>query len=97
MLGYNYTPLIEVQALGAMSEALKYLEKTNNSDKDDQVKSLQTRISEMEHFGQVSTYSIFKHQLLNSTTIASLQSPCLCLIGSNLTSLLNSTNGFITQ
>ncbi|XP_024391640.1 uncharacterized protein [Physcomitrium patens] len=41
------------KALGAMSEALKYLEKTNNSDKDDQVKSLQTRISEMEHFGQI--------------------------------------------
>ncbi|KAG0579949.1 hypothetical protein KC19_4G137200 [Ceratodon purpureus] len=36
-----------------MSEALKYLKKSNKFDKDEKVKSLQTRIAEMEHFGQI--------------------------------------------
>ena len=41
-----------------MSEALKYLKKSNKFDKDEKVKSLQTRIAEMEHFEQVHPYTI---------------------------------------
>jgi hypothetical protein len=48
----------EVQALAAMSEALKYLKKSNKFDKDEKLKSLQTRITEMEQFGQVLAQNI---------------------------------------
>lgn len=56
--------LKEVQAQGAMSEALKYLKKSNKFDKDEKVKSLQTRIAEMEHFGQVLTYTLASFTIL---------------------------------
>jgi len=41
-----------------MSEALKYLKKSNKLDKDEKLRSLQTRIAEMEHFGQVLAFTI---------------------------------------
>jgi len=41
-----------------MAEALKYLKKSNKFDKDEKLKSLQTRIAEMEHFRQVLACTI---------------------------------------
>lgn len=54
----------EVQALGAMSEALKYLKKSIKFDKDEKLKSLQTRIAEMEHFEQVLAYTIASRAII---------------------------------
>lgn len=50
-----------------MSEALKYLKKSNKFDKDERVKSLQTRIADMEHFGQVLPHVVTSLTVVNLT------------------------------
>ncbi len=49
---------MQLQALEAMNEALKYLEKSRGIDKEKKVQSMQFQIQEVEQFVQVTASSL---------------------------------------